>query len=105
MLRGRPIKSQIRQNLVELLYFLKEGYGYGLWKTYIEIFPRCTLRSIHYHLKKGLQTDEFKVKQIKQEKGNYSWGGTVEKTYYELGPQAKPTMKKEVKEFLEKKKK
>ena len=39
MARGRPVKSQIRQNIVELLFFLKEGYGYDLFRMYKEIFP------------------------------------------------------------------
>ena len=90
MPRGRPVQSTNRQNIVELLYFLGEGYGYDLWKQYIKVFPRCTMRSIHYHLKKGLQTGEFIIKEIKKESGNYSWGTSVEKVYYALGPHAKP---------------
>jgi len=103
--KGRPIKSEIRQNIVEILYFLKEGYGYDIYKVYINVFPKATMRSIYYHLKKGVELGEFKVKQIKSEKGEYSWGGEAEKIYYILGPNAKPSMNKRVKEYLDKQKK
>lgn len=104
MARGRPLKSDIRQNIVEILYFLKEGYAYNISKVYMQIFPKTTMRSIYYHLKKGVQVNEFKVSKIKKEKGDYSWGGEAEKTYYALGKAAKPKMDLRVKEFLEKKK-
>lgn len=100
--RGRPVKSIIRQNVVEILYFLKKGYGYGIYKAYREIFPVVTMRSIYYHLNKGVETEEFKVAEVKKEQGNYSWGSTVTKTYYSLGPEAKPIMKKEVKDYFDK---
>lgn len=104
MPRGRPTKSAIRQNIVEILYFLGQGYGYEIHKIYNAVFPACTLRSIHYHLKKGLLTKEFKVKEIKKEKGEYSWGGTVEKIYYELGSNAAPRIDEKVKKYLDSKK-
>lgn len=105
MARGRPVQSAIRQNIVEILYFLEQGYGYEIYKIYIAVFPKCTLRSIHYHLKKGLLTNEFNIKEVKQEKGEFSWGGTVEKIYYELGSEASPKINEKVKEYLEKMKK
>ncbi len=100
MSRGRPVGSQIRSNLIELLYFLGEGYGYELHKHYNKIFPQCTMRSIHFQLKKGVLTREFKVKKIKKEQGEYSWGQTVEKVYYELGPMAMPKGDERVKKGL-----
>jgi len=48
--RGRPVKSEIRQNIVEILFYLKRAYGYDIYKVYIKIFPKVTLRSIYYHL-------------------------------------------------------
>jgi hypothetical protein len=101
--RGRPIGSKIRQNLVEILYFMKEGYGYEIYKVYKELFPFCTQKSIYYHMAKGITTGEFKIKEIKQVKGEYSWGDTVEKIYYELGPNANPIGLTIVKNFFEKK--
>lgn len=104
MKRGRPTTSEIRQNIVDILFFMKKGYGYDIYKSYIAIFPKPTLRVIYYHLKKGVELGEFKVKEIKQEKGEYSWGAHAEKIYYGLGPDAKPTMNSRVKKYFDKKK-
>ena len=62
--RGRPHKSQIRQNLVEMLYFLHEGYGYELFKHYRLLFSPVTMRVIYYHLRTGKNLGEFKVNKI-----------------------------------------
>jgi hypothetical protein len=102
MNRGRPIQSKIRQNIVEILYFLKSAYGYNIYKVYIEIFPAVTMRSIYYHLKKGLALKEFKISKIKSEKGNYSWGPEAEKIYYCLDINARPQIDKKVKKYFEK---
>ncbi|MBR9692234.1 hypothetical protein GOV06_05620 [Candidatus Woesearchaeota archaeon] len=103
MKRGRPVESKIRQNVIEILYFMKKGYGYEIYKVYREIFPAVTMRSVYYHLKKGVETKEFKVAAIKSEKGNYSWGGSAEKIYYSLGPNAKPGIDKRVEKWFRKK--
>ncbi len=103
MPKGRPTKSKIRQNIVEILHVLGKGYGYNIYKSYRAIFPKVTMRSIYYHLNKGVETEEFKIAEVKKEQGNYSWGNMVTKTYYALGPKAKPIMRKEVKEYFEKK--
>ncbi len=95
------MRSQIRQNVVEILSFLGKAYGYAIYKVYKAVYPKVTLRSIYYHLRKGIQTGEFKVERIEKEKGDYSWGGEAEKIYYALGPQAKPTMDQKVKEYLD----
>lgn len=104
MAKGRPVKSEIRQNIVEILYFMKEGYGYEIYKAYIAIFPKVTMRSIYYHLKKGVDLNEFKVSKIEKEKGNYSWGPEAEKIYYSLDEASKPIMNEKAKEYFEKKK-
>lgn len=101
MARGRPVKSQIRQNIVEILYFMKEGHGYGIYNVYAQIFPKVTRRSIYYHLKKGTALEEFKMHKIKAEKGDYSWGDTAEKVYYGLGKQANPKIDNRVRKFFE----
>ena len=105
MKRGRPVQSKIRQNIVEILYFMKKGYGYEIYKIYRDIFPAVTMRVVYYHLKKGVETKEFKVAAIKMEKGDYSWGGQAEKIYYALGPDAKPRIDMRVKKYFSKKKK
>ncbi len=103
--RGRPIFSQVRQNIVEILYFMKKGYGYDIHKTYISIFPKATMRVIYYNLKKGVELEEFKIQEIQKEKGDYSWGEFAEKIYYVLGPNAKPKMDIRVKDYFDKKEK
>jgi len=92
---GRPRKSEIRQNMIEILYFIKKTYGYNLHKIYCEIFTPCTREVIYYHLRKGLANDEFKL-EVKLEKGNYSWGSEVRKLIYSLGPEAHPVADKKV---------
>ena len=101
MKRGRPAKSVIRQNLVEILCFMGTGYAYEIYKAYSEIFSNATMRSIYYHLHKGVQTEEFIVKAIKKEQGNYSWGPEAEKTYYALGPAATAHMLQTVKQYFD----
>lgn len=100
MKRGRPTQSVIRQNVVEILHYLGKGYGYEISKIYNEIFPQVTQRSIYYHLRKGVQTKEIILQRIEQEKGKFSWGDTVEKTYYALGSTAQPKGNSKVQEFL-----
>ena len=90
MPRGRPVRSDIRQNMIEILAVVGRGYGYMIHKLYRQVFPPCTREVVYYHLKKGVALGEFEVEEVKQERGTYSWGTTVEKTYYRLGPNAKP---------------
>jgi len=101
MPRGRPVKSQIRQNIIDILFYIKEGYGYNIYRFYKALFPRVTMRSIYYHLRKGLELGEFKVSKVQKEQGSYSWGGEAEKVYYSLGPHAKPSATHELKERIE----
>ena len=102
-MRGRKPQSQIRQNIIEMLYFLKEAYGYDIYRNYVNIFPKVTMRSIYYHLKKGVDLGEIKVSRIEKSKGDYSWGPEAEKIYYSNGENAKPTANSRVKEFLDRK--
>ena len=104
MPKGRPVKSEIRQNIVEILYFMKQGYGYEIYKAYVAIFPKVTMRSIYYHLRKGVDLNEFKVSKVEKEKGEYSWGPEAEKIYYSLENNAKPVGNEKAKEYFEKKK-
>lgn len=96
--RGRPTKSEIRQNIVNLLYYIGEGYGYQICKIYKEVFPPVTQRSIYYHLKKGVETGEILIHKIKEEQGEFSWGSKVEKTYYGLATNATPQPSQAIKE-------
>ncbi len=98
--RGRPVKSQIRQNVVEILHELQEGYGYQISRIYNTIYPQVTQRSIYYHLHKGIKTNEIAVRKVEQERGDFSWGQSVEKTYYMLGAKANPKGDVRVRDFL-----
>ena len=102
MPRGRPAKSLIRQNIVEILYVMEKGYGYDISRAYKKLFAPVTVRSIYYHLRKGLQTGEFEVAEVKQEQCKYSWGPSVTKTYYKLGKGAKAVMLPEVRAHFQK---
>ncbi|MFT4304527.1 MAG: hypothetical protein ACMXX8_00400 [Candidatus Woesearchaeota archaeon] len=104
MIRGRPVKSHIRQNMVEILFVLGEASGYDIYKVYREVYPKIALRSIYYHLKKGCSINEFKISKIEKEKGNFSWGGEAEKKYYSLGDFAKPVGDEKVKNYIDKNK-
>lgn len=104
MKRGRPVFSQIRQNIVEILYFLEKGYGYDIYKVYRAVFPKITMRSVYYQLKKGVDLGEFEVESVDKVKGEYSWGSEADKKFYKLGPNAKPTGDKRIKEYLDSKK-
>lgn len=104
MQRGRPARSEIRDNILNILQYLGEGYGYEIAKLYMEIFPKVTLRSIYYHLRKGVELGEIIVKRVQQEKGNYSWGNEAQKVYYALSPNASPggdeSIRKAIDEFI-----
>ncbi len=101
--RGRPTYSKVRQNVVEILHFMGDAYGYQIYKAYKDLFPAVTLRVIYYHLNKGKQLGEFEVCEVKKTKGDYSWGGEAEKIFYKLGPKAKPRIDETVKTYFEKK--
>lgn len=101
MPRGRPAGSSIRQNIVELLFYLPKGYGYQISKLYNRLFPQVSQRSIYYHLRKGVLTQELIIHAIEQEQGDFSWGKTAEKIYYTLGSTAAPRGNERVKKFLE----
>ncbi len=86
--RGRPTHSLIRQHLIDILAVVGKEYGYRLHKLHSELFSPCTRELIYYHLRKGVLLGEFILIEVKQEKGDYSWGESVEKRYYTLGENA-----------------
>ena len=100
-MRGRPTISPIRQNIVEILNYVKDEYAYNIYKIYCELYPKVTMRSIYYHLRKGEQLKEFIVARIEQEKGDYSWGSNAEKIYYKLGSNANPKGDARIKKLLQ----
>jgi hypothetical protein len=94
---GRKPNSQIRDNIVELLFYLKEAYGYELYKKYKKIYPQqISMRSVYYHLTKGVDLNIFNVKEIQEVSGNYSWGTGTKRVIFTLGQEAKPKQLKEI---------
>lgn len=100
MKRGRPLQSEIRQNMIEILASLGEAYGYQIYKVYKEVFPQVTLRSMYYHLKKGKKLGEFEVVKVEKDQGQFSWGPSTERIIYKLGPSAKPKGDQRVKDYV-----
>lgn len=88
--RGRPTNSIIRQQMLEILSVLGEGYGYEIHKIHKHVFAPCTREVIYYHLRKGVSLGEIAITKVVKEEGNFSWGPAVEKTYYGVGKNAKP---------------
>jgi hypothetical protein len=95
-MKGRPSKSRIRNNILEILDAKKKAYGYEIYQNYLKIFPKVHIRSIYYHLKKGVMLKEITLRGTRKEKGKYSWGSTAEKVYYTLGPRAHMKAEKKV---------
>jgi len=81
-MRGRPISSKIRDNVLDILRE-KQAYGYEIYKKYVKRHGKVHIRSIYYHLKKGVALGLISM-EIKEEKGHYSWGNKVERVYYSL---------------------
>lgn len=98
--RGRPVNSAIRENIVELLYFLGPSYGYDIYKQYTKACGRVSLRSIYHHLKKGQELGIFKPTSVEKKKGSFSWGSVVERRMFGLTKKAKPKGNTKIKEAL-----
>jgi len=97
--QGRPLGSSVRQNIVEILAVHGPLYGYEIYKIYMDIFPKITLRSVYYHMKKGVAIKEFHVREISRKEGNYSWGTRTENIIYELDSAATPRGDSRVKNY------
>ena len=93
-MRGRPLKSDVRDNIVNLLFLLKEAHGYEVCKIYNLLFPKVSQRLIYYHLKKGVSTGELEISKISRVDGDFSWGSDAERIYYKLSKNARPNPNK-----------
>ena len=98
--RGRVIGSTVRDNLVDLLYFLGEDYGYSLYKKYRQVFGQVNRRLVYYHLKKGMELGLFKISKVEEVTGEYSWGTGVQRIKYSLDAKAQPKADLKIKEKL-----
>ena len=85
---GRPIKSLIRDRMQQIVDALGVSYGYEIFKVYEGAFSPIDLRSMYYHLRKGMDLDVFELVGVKAEKGAYTWGDFSMRRYYVLGPAA-----------------
>ncbi|MBI4140054.1 hypothetical protein HY483_03780 [Candidatus Woesearchaeota archaeon] len=84
MIRGRPVRSEIRENIRSILSSNGPCYGYEIFKIHDKDFFPCTREVIYYNLKKGVQLGIFRVSKKDVVKGDYSWGSNAVKTYYDL---------------------
>ncbi len=101
-MRGRPVGSKVRQNIVDLLFLIGEAHGYIIYKIYNAVFPKVSQRLIYYHLKKGVDIGEFKIKHIRNVSGDFSWGSNSERVYYCLGELANPNPNKRLVNLINK---
>lgn len=82
---GRPVKSKIRDRMQEIVDALGVTYGYEIYKVYQDAFEPIDLRSMYYHLNKGVSLKEFKEIGVEVVKGNFTWGDKGIRKYYVLG--------------------
>lgn len=102
--KGRPIGSEVRQRIIDILYVYKELHGYEIAKIYCDLYGKVTTRLIYYHLKKGVSLGELSIRKIEQKYGDYSWGNISEIIIYSLGETANPRLNNQIVEYFNKKK-
>ena len=101
MKRGRPSGSPVRQNVTELLAQFGELHGYEVYKHYLKMFPKVSMRAVYYSLRNGVKKGHFKIAKVEKTAGSYSWGPEAQRVYYGLGELAKPTGDVKVKKYFE----
>ena len=87
--RGRKAGSVARDRMQQVVDALGVSYGYEIFKAYEAAFSPIELRSVYYHLNKGIGLEEFELVGVKAEKGPFTWGDISIRRYYILGPEAK----------------
>lgn len=98
--RGRPSKSIVREHLKEVLFLGGKMTAYIAHKHYIKLFAATTQRNIYYQLEKGLEQGDFISEEIVEE-GDYSWGKSARKKYYQLAKNIKPNFSKESYDYFQ----
>ncbi len=101
MKRGRPQGSPVRQNVTDLIAQFGEMHGYDVYRHYIKIFPKVSMRAVYYSLRNGVKKGFFKVAKIEKQTGTYSWGPEAQRVYYALGELAKPAGDARVRKYFE----
>lgn len=73
----------IRARIVDIL---KEGpaYGYEIFKKYRSRHGNISMRLIYYHLKRGESEGLFEIGEIREMTGDFSWGVSSRRKYYQL---------------------
>ncbi len=102
MPRGRPSYSLVRERLKQLLYFLGPLTAYDAHKHFVELFAKTSRRNVYYQLSKGEELGFFKVNKVEEEQGDYSWGSTSRKVYYELAAKMPVDVDERVREYAQK---
>ncbi len=77
------VRNSMRARIIEIL---KEGpaYGYEVFKKYQQRHGKVSLRLIYYHLTKGAKDGIFEVADVKEARGDFSWGPSTKRKYYRL---------------------
>jgi hypothetical protein len=99
--KGRPLGSNVRDRIINILYQYRNLHGYGIHKVYEDIFGDVSRRLIYYHLDKGVEIGSVELAGTKEEEGNYSWGDTVQQKHYRLGPNAEPSYDERIAAYKE----
>ncbi len=97
---GRPARSIVRDRLVEMLYISGRLTAYDAHKHYVKLFGEATQRNIYYQLRRGVDMGLFTVADVVEETGDYSWGSTTRKVYFELAAGASPQLNTKVKHYF-----
>ena len=78
--------NEVRRKIATILFKIKYGYGYQIYKYYRKIFGNISLRTFYYNLNKGEKMREFVIVDIKKVNGSFTWGDSAQRVYYMLGP-------------------
>ncbi len=98
---GRPYNSPVRQNIIELLSQFGELHGYEVYKHYIKLFPKVSMRAVYYSLRNGVKKGHFRIAKVEKKAGSYSWGPEAQRVYYANGEMAKPGGDLRVRKYFE----
>ena len=98
---GRPPRSIVRERLAEMLFIVGKLTAYDAHKHYVQLFSPATQRNVYYQLRRGVDIGIFKIADVVEEPGEYSWGPTTRKVYFELSKTATPQFNKHIKNYFE----
>ena len=76
--------SIVRRGLGQILYIAGKLTAYDAHRHYIKLFGPTTRRNVYYQLQKGVDLGLFKIVEVVEEDGDYSWGVKARKVYYSI---------------------